>query len=322
MLKLIGLFILALAVVLTALAFIPLPTLHPMPKSTQAPDAGSPEICPDCVSITMDHGQPTEIVYVLLHGITNCPVQFRKFGDLLFAQGANVFIPRMPYHGYADRMTDAQKNFTAQVMLDEANRAIDHAKTLGKRVVVVGLSVNGTTAGWVAQHRADVDSVALFAPFFSPLGKPNWLIAPLANGFTRLPNFFVWWDPRQKENLAGSPHSYPRFATHSLAGTLKLGLEVFADARRRPPMVRKILVVTSGSDLAINNRRVDELVALWERSAPGKVITYHFPAELRVPHDFMDPAQVDQQIEIAYPVLIDLLKKLTASAPQNQSPNQ
>lgn len=294
---------------LLALMFWPTPPFRFPPSTPEAPDAGSPEILPGSHTIEMNHGHVTDRVYVLLHGITNSPVQFRDFGKLLFDTGANVLIPRMPFHGYRDRMTDAQKNFSGQVMLDEANRAIDHAKTQGKKITVVGLSVNGTTAAWIAQNRPDVDEAVLMAPLFAPAGLPNGLIAPLARLFSRLPNFFVWWDGKAKEAIGGNPEVYPRFATHSMATTLLLGLEVFQQARQKPPAVSRIVVLTSAADRAINYAEVTELIQLWEKSAPGRVQTYQFPGEMKVPHDFIDPQQPDEQVAIVYPVLLQKMSR-------------
>ncbi len=133
-------------------------------------------ILPECQGTVLDHGHPTEEVYVLLHGLTNCPAQFREFGEMLFAAGANVLIPRTPYHGFVEEHAASQKLMDGQAILDSANQAVDLAHALGKRVTVLGLSVNGTTAAWIAQHRADVGRVVLIAPFFAPAGvPPDWV---------------------------------------------------------------------------------------------------------------------------------------------------
>ena len=67
--------------------------------------AGSPaKIRPECVSGLLEHGHPTERVFVLMHGLSNCPAQFSKLGRLLFERGHNVLIPRTPYHGEKNRL--------------------------------------------------------------------------------------------------------------------------------------------------------------------------------------------------------------------------
>ena len=49
----------------------------------RARDAG-PDLQPECVDQLLEHGHQTERAYVLLHGLSNCPAQFRRFGELLY----------------------------------------------------------------------------------------------------------------------------------------------------------------------------------------------------------------------------------------------
>ncbi|MGA0848823.1 MAG: alpha/beta hydrolase, partial [Chthoniobacterales bacterium] len=79
-------------------------------------------------SIVLTHGYETERVFVLLHGLTNAPRQFRELGEELFATGANVVIPRLAHHGLADRMTDAHGALTAQDLIRYAQYGVDLAQ--------------------------------------------------------------------------------------------------------------------------------------------------------------------------------------------------
>lgn len=256
----------------------------------------------------MLHAEPVSDLFILLHGVTNNPEQFRAFGELLYARGADVLIPRMPFHGHLDRLTPAQKNFTAALALRETLRVLQAAETRGQRITVVGLSVNGLPAAWVAMNRPEVDRVMLLAPFFSVHGMPDWLIGPAAQVFQRWPNFFIWWDADLRENLPGPLGVYPRFSTRTMASFLQFGVEIFNQARRQAPRVREVIVVTTAADRAISNARVAELVELWRNAGFHNLQTYEFPAKEAVPHDFIDPYQPDQQTELVYPVLLDLLQ--------------
>jgi carboxylesterase len=310
---------------LTLAAFWPLGAdglaIHPDPAASYAAARAEaarliaqapPGINPACRGSVLDHGRKTPDVYVLLHGLTNCPAQFRAFGEELFASGANVLIPRTPYHGYEDRMTKDQKLLTAQSMIDTASHAIDLARGYGGRVTVIGLSVNGVTAAWLAQERADVDRAVLVSPFFAPAPAPGAAIAPLTRLLMRLPNLFVWWDPGAKEELPGSQLSYPRFSTHPIAQVMRLGLDVFALAASRPPKAPAILIVTSAADTAVNNTRTAELAALWEAQAPGRVRTFAFPLDQQIPHDSIDPSQPGARTDIVYPALQKQIAAMTA----------
>lgn len=275
---------------------------------------------PAARSVTLDHGYKTRDVYVLFHGLSNCPTQFRKLADLIYKSGANVVIPRMPYHGYRDRMTDAQAHLTARSMIANAQASIDHAHHLGDHVTVVGLSAGGVTAAWVAQNRPDVDRAFLIAPFFAIGFLPDWLTVPSRTIFAALPNSFIFWDPRQGQNLKGSPYAYPRFSTRAMAQLIRLGVTVFVQARRTAPAVRHIEIITNPTDLAVNNARTATLVRIWKRHG-ARVITdpnpeppgpftgstvrlYEFPAPWHLPHDLIDPWHPDQQTDKVYPILL------------------
>lgn len=254
------------------------------------------------------HGAPTERVYVLLHGLSNNPRQYAKFSQLLFERGANVVMPRMKYHGEKDLMTTDWARLTAQDMIDEAVEAIQIAKGLGQHVTVIGLSVNGTALGWVAQHTADADRVVLMAPFIAPAGVPAVAVTPMAKILLGLPNFFVWWNPRLKQDLPGPDYAYPRFPTRVIGETMRLGAVILQDSARTAPQSPSILVVTSASDVAVNNSLTERLVEQW-RAHGGKVEAYQFPAEEKITHDFIDPYQPDARIDLVYPRLIGLLEK-------------
>ena len=265
-----------------------------------------PEIEPECRGQMLQHGRRTERVFVLMHGLSNCPAQFRAFGGLLFQRGHNVLILRLPVHGARNRMTEEWRRITAQAMLDAANNAVDVARVLGRRVTVVGLSINGTIAAWLAQHRADVDEVALLAPFLAPKGLPEWAVAPTARLVRRLPNRWMWWDPERKER-AGNGYSYPRFPTHAVAEVLRVSGEVLEEARAAGPCCGAVLVVTTAADTSADALLTRTLVQRWRRHRPEAVRTYEFPLDERVDHDFIDPASPVQRVSLVYPKLLSLL---------------
>lgn len=254
------------------------------------------------------HGAPTERVYVLLHGLSNNPRQYAKFSQQLFERGANVVMPRMRYHGEKDRLATDWARLTGQDMIDGAVEAIRIARGLGKHVTVIGLSVNGTALGWVAQHTADADRVVLMAPFIAPAGVPAFAVTPLAKILLGLPNFFMWWDPRVKLDLPGPDYAYPRFPTHVIGETMRLGAVILQDSARTAPKSPSILVVTTAADVAVNNGLSERLVEQW-RAHGAKVEAYQFPDEEKITHDFIDPYQPDARIDLVYPRLIGLLEK-------------
>jgi hypothetical protein len=257
-------------------------------------------------SIVLTHGYETDRVFVLLHGLTNAPRQFRELGEDLFATGANVVIPRLAHHGLADRMTDAHATLSAQDLIRYAQYGVDLAQGLGKNVTVVGLSVSGVSAAWLAQNREDIDEVFLLAPFFGPAILPSPFTPTLAAALTRLPNRMLWWDPRVRENLPGPPYNYPRFATRALGEALRLGLDTAQTDRIL--RINRLGIVLTENDPAVNNARTKSLVEQWRAASPNtEIFLQEFPATENIPHDFIDPLQPDARSGKVNALLVEWL---------------
>jgi carboxylesterase len=257
-------------------------------------------------TIVLSHGHPTEHVFVLLHGLTNAPRQFRELGEKLFATGANVVIPRLAHHGLADRMTDAHAALTAQDLIRYAQYGVDLAQGLGQKVTAVGLSISGISAAWLAQNRDDIDEVFLLAPLFGPAVAPDPLTPAITAALSRLPNKMMWWDPRVRENLPGPPYNYPRFPTRALGEALRLGIHTAQPDRTL--RVSRLGVILTENDLAVNNRRTRRLVEQWSTASPETEIFLHeFPAGENIPHDFIDPLQPDARTDKINTLLVEWL---------------
>src|SRR5712692_6406083 len=194
-------------------------------RELQRCEQASPKINPACGSILLEHGHRTPRAVAFMHGITSSPVQFHDLGALFHARGYNVFIPRMPRHGYTDRLIHDPANLTVAEFKAYASQTVDIARGLGDHLTVAGLSVSGVLTAWCAQTRADVDLAVPIAPAFAPHVVPFPLVPGLARLLNLLPNFFVWWDFRLRARV-GHACSYPRFSTHAMAESFHLGLEV------------------------------------------------------------------------------------------------
>src|SRR3982074_1890093 len=100
-------------------------------KDLHSREKQDPRLTPACYTIGYDHGHATPRAVVFLHGITSSPVQFRDLGQLFFSRGYNVLIPRMPRHGYLDRLTRDPAHLTRADLLTYAAGAVDTARALG-----------------------------------------------------------------------------------------------------------------------------------------------------------------------------------------------
>jgi len=243
-----------------------------------------------CKTKVFSHGRQTERVILFFHGYTNCPEQFAELGGMFFEKGYNVFIPCTPHHGWKDRLTDELKYLTAEELAEYGNRSMDIARGLGKRVIALGISGGGTVVSWLAQNRADLDVAVPLAAFLRMYVLPAFLTIPFINLFSLLPNFFVWWDPRTKEeNPFSIYYAYPRYSFRNLAEIMRLGLAVKRQAKARRPAAGKILVMENDFDLGVSNAEIETLTELWKARAPEKISNYHFEREMKMLHDIITP---------------------------------
>jgi esterase/lipase len=276
-------------------------------SSIHTETAASAGISRECHSILLEHGRRTGRVYLFFHGITNCPMQFAALGRRLYETGANVYIPRLPHHGLSDRMTTDLANLQAQELADFAQHECDLAVGLGDTVIVSGLSLGAVLASYLGQYREDVSLAVPIAPLLGPAMAPAWAARPLTRAALVVPNRFVWWNDKQRENLPGPKRVYPRFATRAMAETMRLGAIVEDLAAQRPPRAKRIVVVTVGGDPAVNNQANAALVRSWQARAPGRVTAYEFPESLHLGHNVIDPDQPYQRIGVVYPILEKIL---------------
>ncbi|MDP9024210.1 MAG: alpha/beta fold hydrolase [Candidatus Eremiobacteraeota bacterium] len=262
-------------------------------------------ILPGARTVVLTGGERRPWAVVLLHGLTNHPGQFAEFGSLLEKAGCNVIIPRMPKHGYADRLTDALASLTAEELIATTGEAIDIACGLGERVGVLGISMGGLLSAYFGQCRSDISSAVPVGPDFGLLHLPQAVTDTIAVVARALPNVFLWWDPRIK--AAQRPRTaYPRFATHALMQTIRIGDAVRRYARTMPPLAGRIATVVNAVDPAVNNAAAKRVVELW-RARRADNIEYIEYTDLPENHDIIDPDNPLARTDVVYPRLIDAL---------------
>ena len=272
-------------------------------------------LSPQGASRLLHHGKKTERAFVLLHGLTNCPEQFATLAAQIHAAGHNVVVPRARLAGYRDRLNGEQGLQSGQDLIDQAGAGLDIAAGLGNSTTLVGLSGSAVAAAWMAQNRQDIDEVAILAPFFGVYEMSPQLTDFAGGLFSRLPNFYVWWDPDKKESLAGPPHAYPRFGTRCMADCVQLSRNVRSNLAAKPPLCRRVLFITTACDIAANNSLTHSITQkLAAQSGSAEILAYEFPAELNIPHDMIDPSQPGAITPLVYPKLLDLLRVGTNAA--------
>ncbi len=265
-----------------------------------------PNVNPLCRTRVYTHGQRTERALLLLHGFTNCPQQFDAVGRRFHEQGWNVVIPRYPRHGYSDRLNTSIAELRSDQLIAVANRSAEAAAGLGERLVVAGLSLGGILTGHLAQTRDGIERAVLIAPMFGLRPIPGPALAALSKVAQVLPNRYVWWNNRLKDKI-GPAHGYPRFATHAYAALFETGAGVIKAAREAAPKARQICVITNDGEPRLDNRFTYALIDAWRRRG-ATVRTFEFPKSDRLPHDLIDPANPNQNTELAYPVVMRMIE--------------
>jgi carboxylesterase len=278
-----------------------------------------------CITKVYDHGEQTEHVIILLHGFTTCPEQFNELGRQYYEAGNNVFIPRMPHHGLSDRLTNALVNLTAEDLAAFGDKVVDIAHGLGRKVTLIGISGSGTVAAWLAQNRTDLDFVFMIAPLFGLAFIPHWFTKLFEWIALRLPNFYMWWDPRTKaDNPYSTYYAYPGYPTRALVEFLRLAMITRAQAEQSPPRAGKITMILNDAEPAVSNAEAMRLFRLWQkhkRSTPqsgsvdGKanLTEVHFEKEMKLPHDIITPGTPGVPIEQINPRLINTVRDMHAN---------
>jgi alpha-beta hydrolase superfamily lysophospholipase len=256
-------------------------------------------------TVLLDHRARQPWAVVLLHGLTNHPGQYAQFAPQVFERGANVLVPRMPKHGYADRMTTALATLTAEELLATTNEAIDIACGLGERVAVMGISLGGLLSAYFGQFGTGVATAVPIAPDFGLLQLPYGATRALARLLLLLPNLFLWWDPRIR--TAQRPKTaYPRFATRALMQTLRIGDAIYRAAKTEAANAARIATVVNRADPAVNNEVTREVVNEW-KSLRRDGIDYLEWNNLPENHDIIDPDNPRACTDIVYPRLLNVL---------------
>jgi pimeloyl-ACP methyl ester carboxylesterase len=250
-------------------------------------------------------GSRTPWSAVLFHGLTNHPGQYARFAPQVAALGVNVLVPRMPLHGYSDRMTNALAYLSAEMLLRRAYEAVDSAVGLGERVAILGISMGGLLCAHLAQYRGDVATSVPVAPDFGLLKFPRSVTVALSAIVSALPNMFLWWDPRVKEAQLPKD-AYPRFSTHALMQTVRIGDAVYRAAGSAAPSAQRVATVVNPIDPAVNNRVTREVVDRWKAFRENG-IEYVELSGLPENHDIIDPDNPQARTDVVYPKLIEIL---------------
>jgi carboxylesterase len=266
--------------------------------ATIAADRADPLIAATALPRLYHHGHPTANAVVLFHGFTNVPQQFDELARRFYARGCNVYVPRIPLHGYRDRLTHVLGGLTNPQLQAATAEAYRSTRGLGTRVSAVGLSLGGTMALYLAQTQP-IDLAVPVSPFLMPIGVPGWIGMPAMTVVSWLPDLYVWWDPRVKAACLPD-YAYPGFPSHALAECIFFGNTIVQ--ANAPPRAHRCTLVTNKNESAVNNTVAFHLLDGW--TAGGARIDRVVLDDLGAPrHDIIDPTTFPQARTLVYPRL-------------------
>ena len=283
---------------------------HPAPAATyaaavariEARQAGDDRIAvPGGRTIFLTHGGRTARVVVLFHGLTNSPRQYDHLAAQLFAEGDNVYIPRLPRHAERGGRAATLSTLTAEELRDAGDSAVDIADGLADSVVVAGVSAGGTISAWLAQNRGDVRRAVIIAPLLEIGRLPAFLDGPLMNLALRTPNITHNLPP---DSLR--PDRELGETSRAVAQILRLAVALRKSADRAPARARNIVFVTNGNDHTILAAPVLQLARRWSETG-ANVTEYQFPRSLGLPHDITEEEHVESKPAIVNPALEALI---------------
>ena len=109
----------------------------------------------------------TELAIAFLPGLTTTNFQQKEFFDKLSKElDANIFLSRLSGHG---REYPGTRQMSAQNYLKDTSEAIEIAKRIGNKVILIGFSLGGaltTAASFDEDLSKDLYGVILFAPAY------------------------------------------------------------------------------------------------------------------------------------------------------------
>lgn len=250
------------------------------------------------------HGQRTALAVVLVHGLSAHPGEYSDLAPLIHERGSNVVVPRMPEHGDHNRLSTRQEHMKAEAVLGVLYEAVDAACGLGERVCVLGISMGGLLAAYAVQYRKDVARAVCVAPAFGIKRYPFRITQFLANVAAVLPNFYIWWNPQQKE--LAPMNAYPRVSTHALYQILRIAADVYLQAKREPFKGRSVVTVTNAKDPQVYNPAAHQVTEFWRRFRRSDVECTEF-TDLPKEHDIIDPLMTKDLQPKVYPVLLSYI---------------
>jgi pimeloyl-ACP methyl ester carboxylesterase len=241
----------------------------------------------------MFHDVPTgKGTAVLLHGWSAGTWQFDEMAPELYKRGYDVYIPRLPGHGFqtAAGIPDASflpKAGESQRYREFADKVYDQAKRLGGPVHLVGLSGGATVALDLGNRHSDIARVVAMAPFLNiPNAAENVLpkvvdaidTVGLGHRLSLLDHIPWSWGKGEVRTIG-----HHEFKLGNITSLRRYGMPV--GERLYQSRVATQFITTAGDRSASTK----PIAHLFKSGAPATTGWFEFPLSARVPHPMIAP---------------------------------
>lgn len=258
-------------------------------NETRAREAALPLMSEAAGSRFLLQSAASDKVCLFFHGFTATPEQFMTIGEAFFAAGYNVLIPLLPGHGIAgnwERDNPPPLPQDREVYQDFGLYWLEVAQSLGKKVVVGGLSGGSTLAVWLAlNYPYRIYRSLIFAPY---LAGSNTLVDLFVKVFDI---YFAW-----RSEPGAVSFGYGGFLMPALRVFLDMGADILNQAQQAS-MVAPMLIVSSDRDRAVDDEEHKQLFDSVIRYQP-RCWYYCFDKVLNVPHNMMTEGEGNQYVNL------------------------
>ena len=159
----------------------------------------------------LHHGQVTDWVVVLFHGLSDSPFYLRSVADGLHDMGVTVVVGLLPGHGLQDADQDMQDPDLADRWVSGVQQVVEISRPMGRKLMVGGFSTGATLATHFALMNSDiVDGLLLFSGAF--------LLSDNAERMTRIwgmQTIAKWIDGDYRIDNP-NPYKYPKVALYAV----------------------------------------------------------------------------------------------------------
>jgi len=183
---------------------------------------------------------------VLFHGYTAGPWQYPDMAERFYKAGYNVYVPRMPGHGYTttggkptpEKLPTTEAQY--ETWIDQTYRDV---AALGAPVSVAGLSGGGNIALRMAEKYPSIKSCVAFSPYFGASGIKGSIFS-FFNGADALTK---GWAGRELDHIP-TGKNYPETKTPHTKGSLGQALAMNEVGRRVQKVPCPLQIVNTEGD--------------------------------------------------------------------------